>query len=259
MNILQLALYICLNSYSALQAQDTLPKFSLINAGNNRIIVGWTNNFKDIKQISIQRSFDSLTGYKSILTLPDPTTPQNGYVDGKATNDHMFYRLYILLDKGIFLFSDAKRPVRDTATRREVLVENPLPEKTADSIQVGDSFIVVKPFGVKLEKFPETDSIAGPKINNNKPVPKVFMPSLYVYTYKDGYVRVTLPAKEDPSNFSIKFFEEDGNFLFELKHLKEPDFKIDKANFYHAGWFLFELYENGKLKEKHKFKLEKDF
>ncbi len=33
----------------ALRAQDTLPKFSLINAGNNRIIIGWTNKFENIK------------------------------------------------------------------------------------------------------------------------------------------------------------------------------------------------------------------
>src|SRR5690348_8782377 len=89
-------------------AQDTLPKFSVKNVGNNRIIIGWINTFESIKQISIQRSFDSLTGYKTILTVADPTTPQNGYADTKAQNDRMFYRLYIMLDKGVFIFSNAK-------------------------------------------------------------------------------------------------------------------------------------------------------
>src|SRR5689334_12688409 len=96
-----------------LRAQDTLPNFSVKNVGNNRIIIGWVNTYSNIRQISIQRSFDSLSGYKTILTVPDPTTPQNGYVDGKATNDHMFYRIYILLEKGVFLFSDAKKPTVD--------------------------------------------------------------------------------------------------------------------------------------------------
>ena len=59
--------------------------------------------------------------------------------------------------------------------------------------------------------------------------------------------------------FSIKFFDEDNTLLFELKEVKEKDFKIDKTNFYHAGWFKFELYEGEKLLEKHKFYLEKDF
>ena len=105
-----------------LQAQDTLPKFSVNNAGNNRIIIGWTNNFENVRQISIQRSFDSLRGYKTILTVADPATQQNGYADTKATNDHMFYRLYILLDKGVYLFSEAKKPLRDTSRKLDPLI-----------------------------------------------------------------------------------------------------------------------------------------
>ena len=216
-----------------LQAQDTLPKFSVINVGNNRVIIGWVNSYPNIRQISIQRSLDSLTGYKTILTVPDPTTQQNGYVDAKAINDHMFYRLYIMLEKGIFLFSDAKRPVLDTIRKAG--------------------------FPPRIDKLPGVDSVAVPNVNNNKPKSNVFMPSLYVYTNRDGYVRISLPDDEKPKKYSIKFFEEDNTFLFELKEVKEKDFKIDKTNFYHAGWFRFELYEDGKLLEKHKFYLEKDF
>lgn len=215
-----------------LQAQDTLPKFSLRNVGNNRIIIGWTNPFETIKQISIQRSFDSLTGYKTILTVADPTTPQNGYADTKAINDHMFYRLYIMLDKGIYLFSDTKKPVRDTLRRIDPITNKVIPE-----------------WG---------DSLVAPNIGN-KSRPDGFTPSLYVYTYRDGYVRISLPDDEKPKKYSVKFFEEDETFLFELKEIKEKKFKIDKTNFYHAGWFRFELYEDGKLIEKHKLYLDKDF
>ncbi len=255
-----LLIFLCC-SWFVLPAQDTLPKFTLKNAGQNRIIVGWTNPFTDTRQISIQRSKDSLTGYKTILTVPDPSTPQNGYVDTRAPNDQQFYRLYILLDKGVFLFSDPKKPFRDTA----VLAVNTPPPGTdsvttmMDTLQTGDSFIVAKPFGVKLDRFPKTDSVAVPKTNPNKPKPNAFTPSLHVYTYRDGYVRISLPGNDRPEKYSIRFFEEDGTFLFELKNIREKDFKLDKTNFYHAGWFRFELYEDGKLIEKHKFSLEKDF
>jgi hypothetical protein len=211
-------------------AQDTLPKFSVKNIGNNRIIISWTNTFETIKQVSIQRSFDSLRNYKSILTVPDPTTRQNGFVDTKATNDHMFYRLYILLDKGVYLFSNAKRPVIDSLHK---IVSN-----NNDQGMVNDSVNV-----------PVT-----PVIKNKPPG---FTPSRYVYTYKDGYVRINLP--ENDKKYNIRFFEDDETFLFELKDIKERVFRIDKTNFYHAGWFRFELYEDGKLIEKHKFYLEKDF
>ena len=233
-------------------AQDTLPKFSLKNVGNNRIIIGWNNNFQNIKQLSIQRSFDSLTGYKTILTVPDPTTPQNGYADTKATNDHMFYRLYIMLDKGVYIFSDAKRPVRDSIRKIDPVTNQII-------MQGGDTLVTAKPFVVNLDKFPGTDSVAVPNPGNNKRKPNAFTPSLYVYTYRDGYVRINLPDNEKPKKYSIKFFKADETFLFELKDIKEKDFKIDKANFYSAGWFRFELYEDGKLFEKHKFYIEKDF
>ncbi|HMX78495.1 MAG TPA: hypothetical protein PK841_10005, partial [Chitinophagaceae bacterium] len=59
--------------------------------------------------------------------------------------------------------------------------------------------------------------------------------------------------------YTIKFFDDNQTFLFELKELKERDFKLDKSNFVHAGWFHFELYDEGKLIERHKFYLAKDF
>jgi hypothetical protein len=237
MKKLVLPLFLIITFYCQLHAQDTLPKFSVQNAGNNRIIVSWTNQFTNIRQISIQRSFDSLSNFKTILTVPDPTTPQNGYVDAKATNDHMFYRIYILLERGMFFFSQPKRPGAPTPDRNGFT----LPLDRVDKIWNGVDSVTNPNFGV---------------VNNNKP--NTFHASLHVYTYSDGYVRINLPDDED-KKYGIKFFEEDDSFLFELKDIKTRTFKIDKTNFYHAGWFKFELYENGKLIEKHKFFLEKDF
>ena len=226
--LLLLSITVC----NSLHAQDTLPKFSLKNVGNDRIVIGWTNNFTTVKQISIQRSFDSLTGYKTILTVPDPTPQQNGYVDAKAINDHMFYRIYIMLDRGIFLFSESKQPVVDLSYRTN------FPNGTGNLTEI--------------------DPGNSPYISN-KPYMAGFTPSLYVFTHRDGYVKVSLPNDEKPKKYSIKFFDENETFLFELKEVKERNFKLDKTNFYHAGWFRFELYEDGKLTEKHKFYLEKDF
>ncbi len=250
---------ICMHS----SAQDTLPRFNVKNIGNNKIIIGWVNNFDDVKQISIQRSFDSLTGYKTLLTVADPTTKQNGYVDAKAINDHMFYRLYILRDKGNYLFSKAQKPIRDTSknytgtttiTRLDTVYEK--------VIRNGDTVIIKKvvPFTVSIGKIPASDSAKTLDFGGmGKVNPNAFAPSLYVYTEKDGYLRITLPTNDKPKNYTIKFFDGDENFLFDLKEIKEKTFKLDKTSFYHAGWFKFELYEENKLIEKHKFFLEKDF
>lgn len=257
---------------------DTLPGFSVKNVGNNRIIIGWINNYPTVKQISIQRSFDSLLNYKSILTVADPMAYQNGYMDVKATNDHMFYRLYILLENGVYLFSAARKPVPDSFQKKPF---DPLQTKLSSFVNNKDTFLVdgklvliktdtvmqngkpvivrAQPVVIKLENLQWGDSVAVPNPNYNKPRMLAFTPSLYVFTNRDGYVRVSLPDDEKTKKYSIKFFDEENNFLFELKDIKEKDFKIDKTNFYHAGWFRFELYENGKLLEKHKLYLEKDF
>lgn len=213
-------------------AQDTLPNFTLKNAGNNRIIIGWSHTYTNIKQISIQRSFDSLTAYKTILTVADPSSPQNGFVDAKATNDHMFYRLYLMFNGGVFLFTTPKKPVLD-----------------------GTAYTGFP----AIDKLATNDSTKIPVVTNNTNRIPGFIPSLYVYTHRDGYVKISLPENEKSKKYVLKFFDDADNLLFELKEVKERNFKIDKANFYHAGWFRFELYEDEKLFERHKFYLDKDY
>lgn len=232
-------------------AQDTLPAFSVRNVGNNRILIGWHNNFEVVKQISIQRSFDSVKNFKTILSVQDPMLPENGYLDTKAQNGNMFYRLYILLDKGVFIFSNTKRPFLDTTVI-----------KSGDtSITAIRKMTMIRADNPSLvQTLGSGDSIAtGPIVSNpNKPRNDTWVPSKFVYTLKDGYVRINLPEGTD-MKYDIKFYTLREEFLFELKDIKEKNFKIDKANFYHAGWFKFELYENNVLKEKNRFYLPKEF
>lgn len=251
--------------------QDTLPQFSLVNTGNNRVIISWAHNYPVVKQIAIQRSFDSLTNYKTILNVADPMAVQNGYMDTRAANDHMFYRIYIQLDNGAYLFSKAKRPFADTLSAKK----NSSAKSKSDTVIQNGQMIITKidtvlmngkptiikaqPVVIRIDSLQWGDSVATPNPVYTKPKVPAFTPSLYVFTNRDGYVRVNLPDDEKAKKYSIKFFDDKDNFLFELKEIKERDFKLDKTVFYHAGWFFFELYEGSKLIEKHKFYLEKDF
>jgi hypothetical protein len=224
-----------------LTAQDTLPNFSVRNVGNNRIIISWTNlSYPSAKQISIQRSTDSLRGYKTIVTVPDPTTVQNGYVDSKAPNGNMFYRLFIVQSGARYFFSDIKRPFPDSVQK----------SKDKDRTQ--------NPFGIEINKPGKFNDSITNGIGVNKIKPDIFIPSNFIYTAKDGNVHFNLPHA-DTVNYWVKFFDEKDLFLFEIKNIKEPSLIVDKTNFYHAGWFKFELYVNEKLKEKNKFYLAKEF
>lgn len=275
-------------------AQDTLPKFSVVNKGHDRTLISWTNPYRDtIHQLSIQRSYDSLKGFKTILTLPDPAVPQNGYVDAQAPAPKMFYRLYIMLEGGRYLFSKSSRPTPDTAKvttniqnlidkGNDPLVKDPAitNDLTKDQIKILEKspsrIIYIKVKETFLAQIPENllkkfrDSITyrtkdtltliPPDTILIKPyVPiEVFKASRYVYTEKDGNIKVNLP-EADSKKYNVKFFEENGTSLFEIKHIKDSILTLDKTNFIHAGWFKFELYENGELKEKHKLFVPKDF
>lgn len=233
--------------------------------GLNRVVLGWVNAYPVVKQISIQRSLDSLTGFKSILTVPDPGSLQNGYLDTKAGTNRAFYRLYILLENGNYLFSATKRPVRDTNSLRPSLNLQPGKPNPADSIQgpgnasnplILPAWIHANTYNLPAGKLNPVDSIAGPS-KIQKPPP--FLASVHVFTSNDGNVSVKLPDTEKVKDYSIKFFDEKNHLLFELKDMKSRTFKIDKASFLHAGWFFFELYDEGKQIEKYKFYIEADF
>lgn len=213
-------------SLSFAQYSDTLPNISVQNKGNGKIVVSWINPFKVVKQISVQRSFDSLKNFKTINSVPYPMTYNNGIVDARAITSDMFYRVYVLLDSGKYFFSPSKRPVWDTA-RRKI---------TKDEFQV---------------------PVNG-KPNTGKPPKPEFVPSPRVFTEKSGNLTLSLPNASAEKPYSLKFFEEDGKPIFELKKITESFLMLEKVNFRHSGWFLFELYENGVLIEKHKFLIPKE-
>ena len=277
----------------AARAQDTLPKFSVTGQAGNRIIISWTNPYgQNIRQISIQRSFDSLKNFRTILTVPDATTPQNGYVDTKAVNDHMFYRLYLLVDSnGRYLFSRSKRPASSgTAASTGNLPEgqgglislNKYPEITGGAkvsdpprsiteqlifVKKKDSLIgVIK--GEYLKRFRDSinlrtkDTVLMKSTDTLLIRPfvarEVYRPSRFVFTEKDGNVRIAL-ADATTRKYTLKFFEEDNTPIFELNRMPDASMVLDKSNFIHSGWFNFELFEDGKLKERQKVYIPKDF
>ena len=104
---------------------------------------------------------------------------------------------------------------------------------------------------------PDTQNISAEIIDYQQPVKTWFIPSRHVYTGRDNNVIISLPdaAKK---NYSIKFFEDDGTFVFELKRIPASYLTLDKVNFMHSGLFNFELFENRIIIERHKVYIPKD-
>jgi len=283
-------------------AQDTLPKFSLSAKTNGKVVISWRNNFQSVTQISIQRSADSTKNFTTLLTVPDPAIPENGFVDSKAPRQNMFYRLFIVMDNGNYMFSKSKRAMPDSGIAKDIAAEvhdENMPSRVngqritymhgnqQPNIQ-GQSKIQENP-KVEVEKIyvlKEQDSIIGRLQSSllkrfkdsiltktkdtlvfadaDTILIKVFVPkevykiSNYVFTTKDGNVAISLPDAAI-RKYTVKFLEPDLTPVLEVKDIKNVILTVDKTNFIHAGWFRFELYEDGKLKEKNKLFIPKDF
>ncbi|QEC45420.1 hypothetical protein [Pseudobacter ginsenosidimutans] len=311
--------FLMLVSFSSF-AQDTLPRFTVTTRGYNKAIISWTNNYTSVTQINVQRSFDSSKGFRTILNVPDPTVPQNGFVDTKAPAQNMFYRLFIVLEDGNYIFSPAQRPYWDTLgairpdskefsltgennNRRIVAADNmsqreveqlkaelreatkkatakpntsvPTPNATA-APKAPERYFIVKKKDSILFNIPEKgfkkfrdsivyrtkDTMAFKNLDTIVLRPfiprEIYKPSRFVYTDKDGNVVIDLydALKKD---YEVKFFDEKQTPIFDIHKVKDPMLIIDKVTFLRSGWYRFELYEEGKLKETHKVFIPKDF
>ncbi|MEP7163790.1 MAG: hypothetical protein ABI741_03800 [Ferruginibacter sp.] len=260
-----LILLFCVPAIQYVSAQEVLPGITVKNF-NGKIIVSWQNAYNiPVTNISIQRSFDSTKNFSTIGTVLNPQNLENGFADDKPPYNKMYYRVFISFEGGSYLFSSTARPVKDPPiVKRETSIANvditaSVPEdSTANNTDTAGKKITAFPWHVSAL----TDSIA--KLHAKKDSlgikndPEVITyPSQRIFTGKDNNLVIHL--RDAPfKKYSVKFFDENDNFIFELTKLREEFLIVEKVNFVHSGWFHFQLFENGKLIEKNKFFIGKD-
>lgn len=271
--------------------QDTLPSFSAHLVPGKKARLSWVNPYADkVKQINIQRSRDSLQNFKTIGSITHPTLEKNEFTD-KSPNGQFFYRLYILLDGGRYVFSVSRKagnysvpqPVTPSPSpvisqqkinvpvnppkNPEKRVQPVVPEEKTWTVKKGNEIIGQLKFSA-FKNFRDslvqnTRDTLGNITNDTiyiRPfqVKEVYKPSKLVFLDKNGLLHLEMP---DPGrkNYHVKFYEEDRSFLFEVKAIRDPLLLLEKSNFGHAGWFLFEVFEDGRLIEKNRVFLNRDF
>lgn len=213
-------------------AQDTLPRIT-VHHMSKKVVVSWRNNYgARISTLNIQRSKDSLKGFTTIGSVLNPTARENGYVDAKAPDTLHFYRVFVAFEGGDYFFSKSSRPKSPPPidpTRDEA--ENDIPGKgTEDTL---------------------TTSIP------TKPTVNVFVPSKWVFTGKDNNLVISLP-EAGAKTYALTIYTVDSVQLFQIGSIKEPYLILEKSNFMRAGWYRYELKENGTVKENHKFYIAKE-
>jgi len=93
-------------------AQDTLPAFTAKEI-NGKTIIGWNNPDKELKQLIIQQSADSLKAFRSIMSMPDPTSFSNGYLVKSTDSIRYFYRIFYVKLNGQYFFTKAKKATKE--------------------------------------------------------------------------------------------------------------------------------------------------
>jgi hypothetical protein len=250
------------------EAQDTLPNFTIKNLGNNRTQVSWINPFETTVQLSVQRSFDSLKNFRTIFSPTIPASKQNGFLDTKApVGVKVYYRIYYVLAGGAYFFTPSKKAAQgvemsaNNATAIDLETEQLITIRLKDAVigqlnveeykhfrdsmiyQTKDTLYAVSPTEIVIRPYAAK---------------QMWKASQYIFSTREGFINIKLPMAAT-RHYKVIFFEEDGTQLFEIGRIKEPSLIIDKANFIHSGWFLFDLYENGVLLERNKFYVARDF
>jgi len=201
-------------------AQDTLPKITVTQLGS-KVLVSWNNPFTNVSNISVQRSWDSLKYFKTIGSLLDVSPGINGFADpNDFVPPNQYYRLFISFHGGSYIFTESHRPGKDTLTSIPIIEKPAVAERPAN-------------------------------------YRNLFIPSPHIFTGKDNNVIIALPDAAH-KKYSIRFYRADGTFLFEVSKIKENFLTLDKANFLRSGLFIFELYENRIIIERHKFYIPRD-
>ncbi len=265
-----LILIFCITALQYVSAQEILPNITVKNF-NGKIIVSWQNTYNiPVTNISIQRSFDSLKNFSTIGTVLNPQNLENGFADDKPPYSKMYYRVFISFEGGSYTFSSTVRPVKIPAFKKEIPVTTEeISFNPADSIEINQKDTSgnltennpilpriqwqVSPLKDSIGKLPPKKDSIIIKIDPDA----ITYPSQRIYTGKENNLVIYL-HNAAVKKYTVKFFDENDIFLFELTKLREEYLIIERVNFVHAGWFHFELFENGKLIEKNKFFIGKD-
>jgi hypothetical protein len=226
--ILFLSLLLSFSTTILAQDQRPLPGITVRNI-NNKIIVSWINDYtKPVVTLSIQRSYDSLKNYTTIGSVLSPQSRENGYADANFPYNKMYYRVFVAFEGGSYIVTTPARPIKDTTGNVNAVTD----------------------------KFPW---LADPNaVTPEKPgSPAVPLASTTVFTARDNNVVIHVPEYAT-GKYSVKFFDESENMIFEVNNIKDEYLILEKVNFKRTGNYRFELYENGVKKETNRFQIVKE-
>lgn len=252
-------------------SQEPLPDFSIKKGTQNQKVISWRNNYGDMLIVlNIQRSNDSVRNFRTIYSEPNPSLAVNAFTDMKPVAGMDYYRIYYQMKNGSYYFSKAKRVASGFISdglyshlnAQRVIIKGDEDRtvtisdfhKIADSVllNTSDSLFYFSDSTVNYKKFNAIAAIGSTSTNNNSLIPV----SNYLFLSPDGNVVIRL-ADNKAYNYSMVIYQPDGNtVLYKIDRFPGPEITLSKSSFLHSGFYPYELFEDGKLKERSRFQIK---
>lgn len=251
-------------------AQPELPAIS--GATQKAVnVITWSCQYDGVKSIAVLRSSDSASKFVTIGYVKNVKKGVQAYIDGHPLAGNNYYKLVIAfssgwdwksdrillqvdsqelvnapvlppndslqsLINGSVITIDPSKPISATTTPTTTTIVNP---KTGDTIVKKDTVQTNANISIDMSKLNATS-------NNSLAIKK----SIYVFTNPfNGHINVEIPNAE-VNNYSIDFFDEQGNHVFTIGRVRKKFIVVDKRNFQKKGMFKFFLYKGEDLFEK---------
>ena len=253
---------------------QSLPSFQ-VTAEKNSTTISWSAPTEKLSLLVIQKSLDSLNGFKSIASMPDPNTPVNGYVDKNNVDLNYYYRIFYAGSNGKYYFSDSKKaflkisqPIVQsipTTDHQKTLVTRENKENAIPALPIAIPIDTVESIARKMligSVIPLKEDTINTGFHIHLITEKIEQESNlttnpFLFVSKDNHLMLILPETHK-RKFQLQVWKEDGTHVFNMKNIKDAQLLIDKSNFIYSGWFTYEISEGDRLKEKGKFFIPAD-
>lgn len=252
-------------------AQEPLPDFSIKKGTQNQKVISWRNNYGDMLIVlTIQRSNDSVRNFRTIYSEPNPALAVNAYTDMKPIPGMDYYRVYYQMKNGSYYFTKAKRVASGFVAEglygrlnaqhvalkgdedRTVTISDF--HRIADSVLVNtsDSLFYFSDSTVNYKKFNAVAAISSSPAINNSLTPV----SNYLFLNPDGSLVIRIPD-DKAYDYSMVIYQPDGNtVLYKVERFPGSEIILSKSSFMHSGFYPYEIFEDGKLKERSRFQIK---
>lgn len=257
----------CIQSFS----QKPLPDFDIKKGSQNQKVISWRNNYGDMLSVlNVQRSNDSIRNFRTLYSEPNPSLSVNAYTDMKPIPGMDYYRLYYQMKNGSYYFTKAKKVASgfiadglyDHLNAQHVIIKGDKERtisittfhKVADSVlnNTSDSIFYLADSTVSYKHFNPIAAMSYGSTESNSLIPV----SNYLFLNSNGNLVIRLPQNK-LYDYSMTIYQPSSNtVLYKIKHFSNPEVILSKSSFLRSGFYPYELYENGKLKERSKFQIK---